>query len=319
MRVIGHRGTPTGPLHTENTLPAVVAALEAGADGVEVDVRSTADGVLVLAHDADLGRVLGTGTGTGPVVAETGFAALRALRLPGGAHVPSLDEVLDLAAASRALVVTEVKAGLGSRRARTAVLLGEHLEGRRRRRPGANRVVTSSFDTLSARILAGPGTVGGAVILEPWQDPLRMAGWARRCGLTELHLSVEHVRRDPGVVSDLHAMGLEVAAGIVDAPEEAARMVRLGVDLLCTDAVARVGRARTVRTGPDRAGGLTGELIGTAASRHRSGDPGESARRQSVAGGSSRGMNTSSIGRGPTYCRQVHGTHWCPDQRPRLS
>ena len=40
---------------------------------------------------------------------------------------------------------------------------------------------------------------------------------------------------------------------------------------------------------------------------------------QSVAGGSSRGMNTSSMGRGPTYWRQVHGTHWWPDQRPRLS
>ncbi|MGY1763889.1 glycerophosphodiester phosphodiesterase [Geodermatophilus sp. SYSU D00779] len=244
MRVIGHRGTPTGPRHTENTLPAVVAALEAGADGVEVDVRTTADGVLVLAHDPDLGRVLGTGVGTGPVVAETHSAALRALRLPGGAHVPTLDEVLDLAADSRALVVAEVKAGLGTRRARTAVLLADHLHGRRRRRPGADRVVPSSFDTVSARALAGCGTVGGAVILEPWQDPRRMAGWARRCGLTELHLSVEHVRRDPGVVADLHTTGLAVAAGIVDNPEESARLARLGVDLLCTDAVARVGRRR---------------------------------------------------------------------------
>lgn len=240
MRVIGHRGTPTGPLLTENTLPAVAAALEAGADGVEVDVRATADGVLVVVHDPDLGRVLGTRTGTGPVVAETRYAALRALRLPGGACVPVLDEVLDLAAASRALVVTEVKAGLGGRRARTAVLLAGHLEERRRRRPGADRVITSSFDTVSARTLAGNGTVGGAVILEPWQDPRRMAGWARRCGLTELHLSVEHVRRDPAVVADLHAMGLAVAAGLVDDPEEAARFARLGVDLLCTDAVARV-------------------------------------------------------------------------------
>ncbi len=218
MRVIGHRGTPTDLRHTENTLPAVVAAFEAGADGVEVDVRTTADGVLVLAHDPDRGRVLGTGVGTGPVVAETHTAALRALRLPGGAHVPTLDEVLDLAAASRALVVTEVKAGLGARRARTAALLADHLDGRRRRRPGADRVVPSSFDPVSARILAGCGTVGGAVILEPWQDPRRMAGWARRCGLTELHLSVEHVHRDPGVVADLHAMGLAVAAASWTSP-----------------------------------------------------------------------------------------------------
>ena len=35
-------------------------------------------------------------------------------------------------------------------------------------------------------------------------------------------------------------MGLAVAAGLVDDPEEAARFARLGVDLLCTDAVARI-------------------------------------------------------------------------------
>ena len=122
--------------------------------------------------------------------------------------------------------------------------LAVHLDGRRRRRPGAARVVPSSFDPVSAQILAGRGTVGGAVILEPRQDPRRVAGWARRCGLTELHLSVEHVRRDPAVVADLHGMGLAVAAGIADDSEESARLARLGVHLLCTDAVARVARRR---------------------------------------------------------------------------
>jgi glycerophosphoryl diester phosphodiesterase len=66
MRVIGHRGTPSHPTYPENTLAAVRTALQAGVDGVEVDVRATEDGVLVLAHDGDLGRVLGTGAGTGP-------------------------------------------------------------------------------------------------------------------------------------------------------------------------------------------------------------------------------------------------------------
>jgi hypothetical protein len=40
---------------------------------------------------------------------------------------------------------------------------------------------------------------------------------------------------------------------------------------------------------------------------------------QSVVGGSRRGRKTSSMGRGPTYCRQVQGTHEWPDQRPRRS
>ena len=72
---------------------------------------------------------------------------------------------------------------------------------------------TRAATCLAALVLtlAGCGTVGGAVILEPWQDPHRAARWAPRCGLTQLHLSVEHVRRDPTVVADLHAMGLAVA------------------------------------------------------------------------------------------------------------
>lgn len=244
MRVIGHRGTPTGPQHVENTLPAISAALGAGADGVEVDVRATRDGVLVLAHDPDLGRVLGSGTATGPLVADTPYPVLRALRLPGGAHVPRLGEALALAAAHRAHVVTEVKAGVGGNRLRTAALLASLLTDRRRRQPGADRVTTSSFDTDSARLLAGCGTVGGAVILEPWQDPRAAASWARRWGLSELHLSVRHVRRDPGVVRELHGTGLGVAAGIVDDPEEAAALGRLGVDLLCTDEPGLVTRRR---------------------------------------------------------------------------
>lgn len=45
----------------------------------------------------------------------------------------------------------------------------------------------------------------------------------------------------------------------------------------------------------------------------------ESAAAQSSVGGSRRGANTSSMGRGPTYWRHVHGTHVCPDHRPRRS
>ena len=40
---------------------------------------------------------------------------------------------------------------------------------------------------------------------------------------------------------------------------------------------------------------------------------------QSMPGGSNRGANTSSIGRGPTYWRQVHGTQVWPAHRPRRS
>ena len=60
--VIAHRGASAQ--HAENTLPAFLAAWDAGAQWVEADTQPTADGVPVLLHDADLDR---TTSGSGPV------------------------------------------------------------------------------------------------------------------------------------------------------------------------------------------------------------------------------------------------------------
>ena len=50
--VLGHRGASAGA--PENTVAAFTRARELGADGVELDVRRTADGVLVVHHDPDV-------------------------------------------------------------------------------------------------------------------------------------------------------------------------------------------------------------------------------------------------------------------------
>lgn len=55
--VIAHRGGAA--LAAENTAEAFAAALAAGADAVETDVRVSADGVLVCLHDADMLRIGG--------------------------------------------------------------------------------------------------------------------------------------------------------------------------------------------------------------------------------------------------------------------
>lgn len=55
FQAIAHRGEPIG--HRENTLPGIVAALEAGADIVEIDVKITGDGQVVLLHDLTLERL----------------------------------------------------------------------------------------------------------------------------------------------------------------------------------------------------------------------------------------------------------------------
>lgn len=76
--VIAHRGASLA--HRENTIEAFAAAGALGADAVELDVRRTADGAVIVHHDAHLpdGRVI---------------VELAAVDLP--THVPSLAEALD--------------------------------------------------------------------------------------------------------------------------------------------------------------------------------------------------------------------------------
>jgi glycerophosphoryl diester phosphodiesterase len=80
--VAAHRGvwswTP------ENSIPAIEEAIALGADIVEIDVRSTSDGVLVLQHDATLDRMT---SGRGPV-SSMPWAVVRSARLRSGAGGP---------------------------------------------------------------------------------------------------------------------------------------------------------------------------------------------------------------------------------------
>src|SRR6476661_4186647 len=90
--LLGHRGAPHEA--PENTLAAFQRAFAYGIDGVETDVQRTADGHLVLIHDDRVDR---TTNGQGNV-RELKWDELRALDAGQGERIPSLDELLALAA-----------------------------------------------------------------------------------------------------------------------------------------------------------------------------------------------------------------------------
>ncbi len=114
-RPIAHRGlhAPGGP--TENTVPAALAAVEAGY-GIECDVQMSRDGQAVVFHDDRLERLTGS---VGRVEARDA-AALRALPLRGGGTIPSLAALL-AAIGGRTPLVIEIK-GEGALRLADAVL-----------------------------------------------------------------------------------------------------------------------------------------------------------------------------------------------------
>ncbi|NDW05673.1 glycerophosphodiester phosphodiesterase [Jiella pacifica] len=85
--IVAHRGFSAA--HRENSPAAWLAAVEAGADLVEVDIRMTRDGTLVCCHDADLQRLAGQPA----AIAEIDAAALAEIRVAGVPAAPSLDEL----------------------------------------------------------------------------------------------------------------------------------------------------------------------------------------------------------------------------------
>jgi glycerophosphoryl diester phosphodiesterase len=96
FEIVAHRGCPdTAP---ENTIPAFLRALELGADAVELDVRLTCDGVLVVYHYFYLDKITDL---TGPIFTRTWDQISRArFSDPAGSEIgiPLLEQVLDVLA-----------------------------------------------------------------------------------------------------------------------------------------------------------------------------------------------------------------------------
>ncbi|MBO8160503.1 MAG: glycerophosphodiester phosphodiesterase [Thermosipho sp. (in: Bacteria)] len=85
MYILGHRGYPK--MYKENTLESFKAAIEFGADGIELDVWKTKDGEIVVSHDENLERVFGVNLN----IKETELEEIKKK-----APVPTLREVFNV-------------------------------------------------------------------------------------------------------------------------------------------------------------------------------------------------------------------------------
>src|SRR5690606_34804670 len=90
LALVGHRGAMG--VEPENTLRSFRRALADGVDAIELDVRRTSDGVLVICHDSKTSR---TTDGEGEIH-ELTLAELRAFDAGQGERIPTFDEVLDV-------------------------------------------------------------------------------------------------------------------------------------------------------------------------------------------------------------------------------
>ncbi len=214
---IAHRGEPVGK--RENTLPAFAAAMALGADMVELDLRRTRDGQIVVLHDQTLQRLWGVDSSIG----DLDLAEVRSIG-DGDMRIPTLHEVL------------------------TAVPLPLMVDFTRR------EVVPGALDAVR-----GAGALGRSLFVTGNVEALRqLRGLSAevRLGLTWLQgttppmallseLGVEYWNPmfelvTAEGVAEVHAAGLKVSTWTVDDAEGMRRVTGAGVDAVVSNRVAEL-------------------------------------------------------------------------------
>jgi glycerophosphoryl diester phosphodiesterase len=219
--ITGHRGALGS--EPENTVRSFRRAVEDGCDEIELDLRVTADGRLVVLHDATVDR---TTDGTG-AVEELTFDQVRSLDAGRGERVPTWDETVE---AVGIRFQAEVKA------AAAVPLLVESL----RADPdlAARTMVTSSHADILLGVRQALPTASTGLIFGRTPDVADVISLTRAaqagtalCGIAGLTVDA---------VEKLHQEGFDVTAWPVPDAVTFARAVELGVDGITTDHPGRL-------------------------------------------------------------------------------
>ena len=228
--VIAHRGA--SGLAPENTLAAFHKTLEVGADGIELDVRLTRDGRVVVIHDRRLER---TTEGKGPVGTYT-LAELKSLDAGSwfgpefsDERVHTLDEVFDVMP-PELLIYVELKA-----RGHGAWPLAKKVLNIIRRYDRWEATLVASFNPVAMALLrvAEPRIIRGYIWSRYHPLPLR-ARWFSP--LVKPHwLAPDRGSITPALLDRFHAQGKPVAAWDVDTGTDMNDVIKMGVDAVVTD------------------------------------------------------------------------------------
>ena len=232
--VIAHRGGSKEA--TENTIEAFQRAARIGADGNEMDIRLTRDGVIVVYHDDNFGRVEGLPR---PLqtrqIAEMTYAELQASPIEpkggdtGKRYAPTLQDVL-----------AKVKTGLLNIELKHCPKFDELVEKTiavLKNSPAFDRVVLEPPDVKTAEKLRdGLGTR-----LKLHINPANDSSMPFQESLEKIlkfkphSLSINYKKVSLELIEKAHAAGVEVWAWTLDSPEIAQALAIMHVDAIKTD------------------------------------------------------------------------------------
>jgi glycerophosphoryl diester phosphodiesterase len=233
--VVAHRGASS--THPENTLEAFHEAVDVGADFIELDVRLTVDGELVVLHDFDVSR---TTYGTG-LIHQMTLSQVKELDASGdrrlGLAVPTFQEVL-LDLSGRVGIDVEIKNLPGEPAfdsPREAI--AEECARLIRETAFEGPVIATSFNWLPIERIRdiAPGIPTGFITsasIDPWAALV----YARARG-HELILPQSPAIFEAGkpFIDAAHEAGVRVGTWTVDDPEAVERLFAMGVDAIATN------------------------------------------------------------------------------------
>lgn len=237
--VFAHRGgCDLGP---ENTLLAFDLGIAAGADGLELDVHLSKDGVVVVHHDPTLDRTTAT---TGPIAARSAdelaevdaafrFGPDRGYPHRGqGVGVPRLGEVLSRYPQARIIIEMKVD----------SAQMADAVVDEVRRAGATHRVCLAGYGSRASAAArkALPGAASSASRREVrWALYRSMVRWPLRHAPYGGYQVPEHADGHTIVsrrfIEDAHRAGLHVQVWTVDAEADMRRLLGWGVDALISN------------------------------------------------------------------------------------
>ncbi|HHQ48760.1 MAG TPA: hypothetical protein ENK19_07740 [Acidobacteria bacterium] len=238
LRLYGHRGAPSR--FPENTLAGFAAALQEGANALELDIHRTADRRFVVAHDPDGRRTAGVPEQIRSVTLDQVKRWQLAPGIPrtdpGGLSVPTLEEVLE--------AFPDVPMSIDLKPDDPAAVppLLELLA----RQGASSRVTLASFSTRIVRSIRRLGYPGRTALSKVEVAIVRLlpAAVARHFVLGDV--AAVPVKQGPvrldasSFIARCHRLGLRLDYWVVNDPEEARRLLDAGATGIVTDDPARI-------------------------------------------------------------------------------
>jgi glycerophosphoryl diester phosphodiesterase len=220
--IYAHRGLHIGA--PENSVASFAEARLAGCDGVELDVRRSRDGALVVCHDEEV-------PGLGPV------GSLTCRELPEG--LATLAEALT--ACEGLTVNVEIKNWPAESHYDASGALAHQVVAALDELDWLENVIISSFDLATCEaVRTAHDTVPVGWILGAGADVREAIAQSFERDLDAIHPHFSLV--DEAIVSRAHGVGLAVNVWTANRPEEMARLFALDVDALITDDPLRAQR-----------------------------------------------------------------------------